>query len=103
MAPVSLEDNVPSKASELTTRIVPAIEEERKTTWRHFFWDAWDKTPDERRLIFKALTMSSTLGQAFMRTPLQMYVMRFLLGLFETRRQDIFNTADWGKWSLVLK
>ncbi|KAI8214625.1 Pantothenate transporter liz1 [Colletotrichum sp. SAR 10_86] len=161
MAPVSLEDNVPSKASELTTRIVPAIEEERKTTWRHFFWDAWDKTPGERRLIFKmditlmtfgclgtfikyidrsnlntafvsgmkeemslygnelnyantaysvaniiglwpvsiALTRSTpryfiplmetgwticTLGQAFMRTPLQMYVMRFLLGLFET-------------------
>ncbi|KAJ4998472.1 Pantothenate transporter liz1 [Colletotrichum sp. SAR 10_66] len=161
MAPVSLEDNVPLKASELTTRIVPAIEEERKTTWRHFFWDAWDKTPEERRLIFKmditlmtfgclgtfikyidrsnlntafvsgmkeemslygnelnyantaysvaniiglwpvsiALTRSTpryfiplmetgwticTLGQAFMRTPLQMYVMRFLLGLFET-------------------
>ncbi|KAI8167079.1 Pantothenate transporter liz1 [Colletotrichum sp. SAR 10_65] len=161
MAPVSLEDNVPSKASELITRIVPAIEEERKPTWRHFFWDAWDKTPEERRLIFKmditlmtfgclgtfikyidrsnlntafvsgmkeemslygnelnyantaysvaniiglwpvsiALTRSTpryfiplmetgwticTLGQAFMRTPLQMYVMRFLLGLFET-------------------
>ncbi|KAJ0361469.1 hypothetical protein COL26b_013695 [Colletotrichum chrysophilum] len=168
MAPVSLEDNVPSKGRELTTRIVPAIEEERKTTWRHFFWDAWDKTPEERRLIFKvditlmtfgclgtfiksnlntafvsgmkeemslygnvrtshtqeaemitvlirnrnsitptprlwpvsiALTRSTpryfiplmetgwticTLGQAFMRTPLQMYVMRFLLGLFET-------------------
>ncbi|KAI8254389.1 Pantothenate transporter liz1 [Colletotrichum sp. SAR11_239] len=107
MAPVSLEDNVPSKASELTTRIVPAIEEERKTTWRHFFWDAWDKTPEERRLIFKMdITLMTfgclgtfikyidrlmetgwttcTLGQAFMRTPLQMYVMRFLLGLFET-------------------
>lgn len=53
MAPVSLEDSVPSKARELTTLIVPAIEEERKTTWRHFFWDAWDKTPEERRLIFK--------------------------------------------------
>ncbi|EQB53981.1 major facilitator superfamily transporter [Colletotrichum gloeosporioides Cg-14] len=168
MAPVSLEDNVPSKASELTTRIVPAVEEERKTTWRHFFWDAWDKTPEERRLIFKmditlmtfgclgtfikyidrsnlntafvsgmkeemslygnelnyantaysvaniiglwpvsiALTRSTpryfiplmetgwticTLGQAFMRTPLQMYVMRFLLGLFET-----------GHWSSII-
>ncbi|KAI8207772.1 Pantothenate transporter liz1 [Colletotrichum sp. SAR 10_76] len=114
MAPVSLEDNVPSKASELTTRIVPAIEEERKTTWRHFFWDAWDKTPEERRLIFKMdITLMTfgclgtfikyidrlmetgwticTLGQASMRTPLQMYVMRFLLGLFET-----------GHWSSII-
>ncbi|KAI8225917.1 Pantothenate transporter liz1 [Colletotrichum sp. SAR 10_96] len=115
MAPVSLlKDNVPSKSSELTTRIVPAIEEERKTTWRHFFWDAWDKTPDERRLIFKMdITLMTfgclgtfikyidrlmetgwticTLGQAFMRTPLQMYVMRFLLGLFET---IVFSEAE---------
>ncbi|KAF5498168.1 Pantothenate transporter liz1 [Colletotrichum aenigma] len=62
MAPVSLEDNVPSKARELTTRIVPAIEEERKTTWRHFFWDAWDKTPEERRLIFKMDITLMTFG-----------------------------------------
>ncbi|EXJ78914.1 hypothetical protein A1O3_08414 [Capronia epimyces CBS 606.96] len=25
-----------------------------KRTWKNYFWDSWDKSPEERRLIFKA-------------------------------------------------
>jgi ACS family pantothenate transporter-like MFS transporter len=25
-----------------------------KRSWKSYFWDSWDKTPEERRLILKA-------------------------------------------------
>lgn len=31
----------------------PKSEHKEKTTWRNFLWDSWDKSPEERKLIFK--------------------------------------------------
>jgi hypothetical protein len=30
-----------------------------KTSWKHYVWDSWDKSPEERRLIFKVFSSRS--------------------------------------------
>lgn len=42
-----LPENVPRNDS------VHPAPTKTKTTWRQYFWDSWDKSPEEQRLIFK--------------------------------------------------
>jgi hypothetical protein len=58
MASSVLDKTVPLKNNDVLVHTRPLSEDEEKTTWRSFLWDSWEKSPEERRLIFKVIEYS---------------------------------------------
>ncbi|RSL61368.1 hypothetical protein CEP53_005105 [Fusarium sp. AF-6] len=56
--------NDPSPASDSDT-VVAVVQEKPKSTWKSYLWDTFDKSPEERRFLFKldaALMTLASLG-----------------------------------------
>ncbi|KAM6524328.1 hypothetical protein FSOLCH5_004929 [Fusarium solani] len=54
----------PTPASDSDT-VVAVVQEKPKSTWKSYLWDTFDKSPEERRFLFKldaALMTLASLG-----------------------------------------
>lgn len=45
-----------------TTDVVALVQEKPKSTWRSYFWDSLDKSPEERRFLLKLDAAVLTVG-----------------------------------------
>lgn len=59
----AVDDSLPPSGSE--SSVVAAVQETPKRTWKSYIWDTFDKSPEERRFLFKldaALMTIASLG-----------------------------------------
>lgn len=55
----------PSPSSDSDTQVVAVVQEKPKSSWKSYLWDTFDKSPEERRFLFKldaALMTLASLG-----------------------------------------
>lgn len=45
-----------------TPSVTEVLEEKPKTTWKSYLWDTFDKSPEERRFLFKLDAVLMTLA-----------------------------------------
>lgn len=56
---VSVENNNKDSA---TPSITEVLQDTPKRTWKSYFWDTFDKSPEERRFLFKLDAVLMTLA-----------------------------------------
>lgn len=75
---------------------VPKVQEAPKRRWTSYIWDTFDKSPEERRLLFKLDTAILTFAS------LGKLKLNFILDLWLTSYDQVISSNIWIKSTSIM-